>query len=130
MYQNIEDILEFWFGYFPSEYSSDTSKLDMWFKNGAAYDEAIFLKFGEIYHRAVAGECDTWQEIQRGQPRQIPQLYLLMLFSRYACCHSTAFIVFLLLNDHSTIKIFTYSNLLKKIPQLCMLHFIFICLIL
>jgi len=80
MYQNIEDILEFWFGYFPSEYSSDTSKLDMWFKNGAAYDEAIFLKFGEIYHRAVAGECDTWQEIQRGR---LALIILLDQFSRH-----------------------------------------------
>ena len=66
MYQSIEDILEYWFGYFPSEYSGDISKNDMWFKNGTAYDEEIFMKFGEIYHRAIEGDCDEWQEIQRG----------------------------------------------------------------
>ena len=80
MYQNIEDILEFWFGYFPSEYSGDTSKLDMWFKNGSAYDEEIFLKFGEVYHRATEGECDAWQEIQRGR---LALIILLDQFSRH-----------------------------------------------
>ena len=80
MYQNIEDILEFWFGYFPSEYSADLSKQEMWFKNGSAYDEEIFLKFGEIYHRAVQGECDEWQEIQRGR---LALIILLDQFSRH-----------------------------------------------
>lgn len=80
MYQNIEDILEYWFGYFPGEYSCDVSKSDMWFKNGAAYDEEIFLKFGEIYHRAIEGQCDEWQETQRGR---LALILLLDQFSRH-----------------------------------------------
>lgn len=80
MYQNIEDILDFWFGYFPTEYSADDSKHDMWFGNGADYDQEIFLKFGEVYHRAIEGECDDWQEIQRGS---LALIILLDQFSRH-----------------------------------------------
>ena len=80
MYQNIEDILDFWFGYFPTEYSADTSKQDMWFKNGSAYDEAIFVKFGAIYHRAIEGGCENWQESQRGR---LALIILLDQFSRH-----------------------------------------------
>lgn len=80
MYQNIENILEFWFGHFPDGYSADVSKTDMWFKNGTAYDEEIFLQFGEIYHRAIEGECDEWQETQRGC---LALILLLDQFSRH-----------------------------------------------
>ena len=48
--------------------------------NGSAYDEEIFLKFGEIYHRAIEGECDHWQEIQRGR---LALIILLDQFSRH-----------------------------------------------
>ena len=80
MFQSIEDILEYWFGYFPNAYSSDISKVDMWFKNGANYDQEIFLKFGEIYHRAIEGECEQWQETQRGR---LALIILLDQFSRH-----------------------------------------------
>lgn len=80
MYQTIEDILEFWFGYFPNAYSGDVSRFDMWFKNGSAYDKEIFLTFGEIYHRATAGKCDDWQETQRGR---LALIILLDQFSRH-----------------------------------------------
>jgi len=80
MYQNIEDILEFWFGHFPNAYSSDPSRVDMWFKNGSAYDEEIFLKFGQIYHKAIDGECDHWLDTQRGR---LAMIILLDQFSRH-----------------------------------------------
>lgn len=80
MNQTIEDILDFWFGYFPTEYSSDKSRIDMWFKNGSAYDQEIFLKFGQVYHRAVEGECDHWQDTQRGC---LALIILLDQFSRH-----------------------------------------------
>lgn len=80
MYQTIEDILEFWFGYFPNAYSGDSSRTDMWFRHGSDYDEEIFLKFGEIYHRAIEGECDHWQETQRGA---LALIILLDQFSRH-----------------------------------------------
>lgn len=80
MSQSIEDILDFWFGYFPTEYSSDDSRVDMWFTNGSAYDGEIFTKFGQIYSRAIEGECDHWQDTQRGC---LALIILLDQFSRH-----------------------------------------------
>ena len=36
MTKRIEDILQFWFGAFPTPYTADASKVDMWFKNISA----------------------------------------------------------------------------------------------
>ena len=73
MYQNIEDILEFWFGYFPSEYSCDKSKQDMWFKNGSHYDQEIFVTFGGIYESATRGELDPIRRFATLPTHLVPQ---------------------------------------------------------
>ena len=67
MTNRIEDILEFWFGAFPTSYSADTSKADMWFKNGSAYDREIFLNFAVDYEKAINGELDHWLDPTRGR---------------------------------------------------------------
>jgi len=67
MTNRIEDILEFWFGSFPTPYSADTSKADMWFKNGSAYDSEIFIQFGVDYDKAINGELDHWIDSYRGR---------------------------------------------------------------
>ncbi len=80
MSDRIEVILEFWFGQFPTPYTSDESKADMWFKNGAAYDQEIFLNFGVDYERAIDAELDHWQDSHRGRTALI---ILLDQFSRH-----------------------------------------------
>ncbi|MBT8119366.1 MAG: DUF924 domain-containing protein [Gammaproteobacteria bacterium] len=80
MTNRIEDILHFWFGAFPTPYTADATKYDMWFKNGAAYDSEIFINFGVDYDRAVNGELDHWVDSYRGR---LALIILLDQFSRH-----------------------------------------------
>lgn len=80
MSNRIEDILHFWFGAFPTPYSADASKSDMWFKNGAAYDSEIFISFGVDYDKAINGELDHWLDSYRGR---LALIILLDQFSRH-----------------------------------------------
>ena len=80
MTNRIEDILDFWFGAFPTPYFADVSKQDMWFKNGAAYDSEIFIKFGVDYEKAINGELDHWIDSYRGR---LALIILLDQFSRH-----------------------------------------------
>ena len=80
MSNRIEDILYFWFGAFPTPYSADVSKSDMWFVNGADYDSEIFINFGVDYDRAVNGELDDWMDSYRGR---LALIILLDQFSRH-----------------------------------------------
>lgn len=76
----IEDILHFWFGAFPTPYSADASRADMWFNNGAACDAEIFINFGVDYERAVDGELNHWADSYRGR---LALIILLDQFSRH-----------------------------------------------
>ena len=80
MNKNIEQVLEFWFGGFPDAYSSDPSKVDMWFRNGSAYDRDIFVRFGALYDRAIKDELQSWSESPRGR---LALIILLDQFSRH-----------------------------------------------
>jgi uncharacterized protein (DUF924 family) len=80
MTNRIENILEFWFGSFPTPYSADASKADMWFKNGSAYDSEIFIQFGVDYENAINGELDHWIDSHRGR---LALTILLDQFSRH-----------------------------------------------
>ena len=80
MSDRIEDILQFWFGGFPTPYTADVSKADMWFKNGEAYDSEVFINFGVDYDKACNGELDHWQDSYRGR---LALIILLDQFSRH-----------------------------------------------
>jgi len=80
MSNRIEDILQFWFGAFPTPYTADASKADMWFKNGATYDSEIFINFGADYYKAINGELDHWLDSYRGR---LALIILLDQFSRH-----------------------------------------------
>ena len=80
MTDRIEDILDFWFGAFPTPYTSDGSKVDMWFKNGEAYDSEIFIKFGLDYEKAINDELTHWVDSHRGR---LALIILLDQFSRH-----------------------------------------------
>jgi uncharacterized protein (DUF924 family) len=80
MSDRIEEILQFWFGAFPTPYTADVTKADMWFKNGAAYDSEIFINFGADYVKAINGELDHWIDSYRGR---LALIILLDQFSRH-----------------------------------------------
>ena len=80
MTNRIEDILQFWFGAFPTPYTADARKSDMWFKNGAAYDSEIFINFAVDYDKAINGELDHWIDSYRGR---LALIILLDQFSRH-----------------------------------------------
>ena len=80
MTNRIEDILQFWFGAFPTPYTADATKSDMWFKSGAAYDSEIFVNFGVDYDKAINGELDHWIDSYRGR---LALIILLDQFSRH-----------------------------------------------
>lgn len=80
MTNRIEEILQFWFGAFPTPYTADVTKADMWFKNGAAYDTEIFIKFGIDYEKAVNDELNHWIDSYRGR---LALIILLDQFSRH-----------------------------------------------
>jgi uncharacterized protein (DUF924 family) len=80
MTNRIEDILDFWFGAFPTPYTAAPEKADMWYKNGAAYDSEIFINFGVDYDKAINGELDHWIDSYRGR---LALIILLDQFSRH-----------------------------------------------
>ena len=80
MTNRIEDILQFWFGAFPTPYTADVTKSDMWFKNGASYDSEIFLNFGVDYEKAINDDLNHWIESHRGR---LALIIVLDQFSRH-----------------------------------------------
>lgn len=80
MNNTIENILEFWFGTFPDAYSSDPTRVNMWFRDGSNYDQEIFISFGSVYQDAINSELDHWQETPRGR---LALIILLDQFSRH-----------------------------------------------
>jgi len=80
MTNRIEDILDFWFGSFPTPYVADASKAGMWFKNGSAFDSEIFIQFGVDYDKAINGELNHWLNSHRGR---LALIILLDQFSRH-----------------------------------------------
>ncbi len=80
MSNRIEEILTFWFGHFPGPYEPDESKQAMWFRDGARYDQQIFLSFGVDHQRAIDGELDHWADDWRGR---LALIILLDQFSRH-----------------------------------------------
>jgi uncharacterized protein (DUF924 family) len=80
MNANIEKVLEYWFGTFPDPYSSDPTRVNMWFRDGSNYDQEIFITFGAMYQDAISGELDHWQEMPRGR---LALIILLDQFSRH-----------------------------------------------
>lgn len=80
MTNRIEDILDFWFGQFPTAYTADASKVDMWFKNGADYDQTIFMQFAIDYEKAINEQLNHWRDSHRGR---LALIILLDQFSRH-----------------------------------------------
>lgn len=78
--QQIEDILDFWFGPVPASSTYPEDKARMWFDEGEKHDHFIRSRFGEDYRLAAGGKLDSWAGTARGR---LALILLLDQFSRH-----------------------------------------------
>ena len=77
----IESVLDFWFGACGADGSLDPAKRKMWFGDGRQYDAGIREKFGALHERASRGELDKeWTATPQGR---IALIVVLDQFSRH-----------------------------------------------
>jgi uncharacterized protein (DUF924 family) len=81
MLNEIESVLDFWFGTCAANGALDPAKQKMWFSDGRKYDAVIRKRFGKLHRRAVRGELDAeWAATPRGR---IALIVVLDQFSRH-----------------------------------------------
>lgn len=77
----IESLLEFWFGASGPDGAIDPAKRKMWFGSGAKHDAEIRERFGALHERACRNELDSsWSTTARGR---LALTVLLDQFSRH-----------------------------------------------
>lgn len=76
----IEGVLDFWFGACGADGAIDPSRRRMWFKDGKLYDAEIRSRFGELHERASRGALDDWARTARGR---LALIVVLDQFSRH-----------------------------------------------
>ena len=77
----IEQVLDFWFGACAADGSLDPAKQKMWFGDGRNYDVDLGKRFGKLHRRAARGELDAeWAATPRGR---IALIVVLDQFSRH-----------------------------------------------
>jgi uncharacterized protein (DUF924 family) len=77
----IEQVLDFWFGKCDADGSLDPAKRKMWFSDGRNHDADIRKRFGKLHRRAARGELDAeWAATPRGR---IALIVVLDQFSRH-----------------------------------------------
>ena len=77
----IEQVLDFWFGASGADGALDPAKQKMWFGDGRKHDADIRDKFGALHERAGRGEMDKeWSATPRGR---IALIVVLDQFSRH-----------------------------------------------
>ena len=77
----IERVLDFWFGACGPDGALDRAKQKMWFSDGRKYDADIRKRFGKLHRRASRGELEPdWAATPRGQ---IALIVVLDQFSRH-----------------------------------------------
>ena len=59
-----DEVLEYWFG--PADGPEWGKLRRLWFGGGAAVDDEIRARFGELHERACEGEFDDWQQRPQG----------------------------------------------------------------
>ena len=77
----IEQVLDFWFGACGPDGALDRAKQKMWFSDGRKYDADIRKRFGKLHRRAARGELTPeWAATPLGQ---IALIVVLDQFSRH-----------------------------------------------
>jgi len=75
-----QQILDFWFGRLDSPADFPQQKANMWFGNGADYDEEITQKFSSLHQQACDNKLVHWQS----SPGSLLALIILLdQFSRH-----------------------------------------------
>ena len=68
MLNEMEQVLDFWFGACGPDGSLDPAKRKMWFGDGRQHDAGIREKFGALHERASRGELDQeWAATPQGR---------------------------------------------------------------
>lgn len=79
--EEIERVLDFWFGACAADGALDPAKRRMWFSDGRNYDADLRKRFGKLHRRAARGELDAeWAATPRGR---IALIVVLDQFSRH-----------------------------------------------
>jgi len=77
----IEQVLDFWFGGCGPDGALDRARQKMWFSDGRQHDSAIHKRFGKLHRRAARSELDAeWAATPRGR---IALIVVLDQFSRH-----------------------------------------------
>ena len=64
----IEQVLDFWFGACSADGTLDPAKQKMWFGNGRKYDAEVKARFGALHGRASRGELENeWAATPAGR---------------------------------------------------------------
>lgn len=66
MTEDIEAVLDFWFGELDEAGMPREDRHPLWFRKSSATDELIRERFGTLVQQALAGELDAWAELDRG----------------------------------------------------------------
>jgi len=78
---DIEKVLDFWFGACGADGALDPTRQKMWFGDGKKYDTEIRERFGALHQRACRGELDAeWCKTPQGR---MALIVLLDQFSRH-----------------------------------------------
>jgi uncharacterized protein (DUF924 family) len=75
----IDDVHAYWLGAEPATQAELDARGTKWFRGGAAVDDEIRAKFGDLVERARAGKLDAWHATAKGS---IAWLILVDQFSR------------------------------------------------
>lgn len=76
----IESVLDFWFGDCGPDGAIDPARREMWFKSGAQHDAGIRNRFSGLHKRASRGALDGWAATARGR---LALIVVLDQFSRH-----------------------------------------------
>ena len=87
--EQIESILDFWFGPLEDEFDFPEEKAKFWFRGGEAFNETIREKFSDRLEEAQSGALDAWREEPRGL---LALLILLDQFPRNLHHDASAFV--------------------------------------
>lgn len=67
MFEDIDAVLSFWFGYELDQEKIIADKTDLWWGKDSEHDQYIIKTFAGQYQRAINGELEHWLQNAKGQ---------------------------------------------------------------
>jgi len=65
--EDIDDVLDFWFGRLDERGMPVENRHSLWFRKDDTTDEYIRVRFGKLVERALQGDLDAWAALDRGR---------------------------------------------------------------